>query len=217
VTDKLARYEAETIGERIFTIRSQKVILDFDLAAIYGVTTKRLNEQVKRNKKRFPADFLCQLKQDEWQDVQTQITIMDEVIFRSKIATGPAKNKNLRSQFATSSSHGGRRYTPYAFTEHGALMAANVLNSPSAVEMSVFVVRAFIKMREAFAGNKALVGKLSELEKKLTSRLNIHEKAIVHVLGEIKKLMATASQPQESQKRRIGFIAKEKRAAYAVK
>ena len=96
-------------------------------------------------------------------------------------------------------------------------MAANVLNSPNAFEMYVFVVRAFIIMREAFADNKALVGKLYDLEKKLTSRLNIHEKAIVHVLGELKNLMATASQPQESQKRQIDFIAKEKRAAYVVK
>ena len=96
-------------------------------------------------------------------------------------------------------------------------MAANVPNSPSAVEVSVFVVRAFIKMREAFSGNKALVGKLSELERKLTKRLDIHEKAIVHVLGEIKKLMATGSQPPEPQKRKIGFIAKEHSTGYAAK
>lgn len=99
-------------------------------------------------------------------------------------------------------------------TEHGALMAANVLNSPEAVEMSVFVVSAFIKLREAFDSNKALAAKLAELEKKLTSRLNIHEKAIVHVLGEVRKLMAEGVTP-EPPKRKIGFTAKEHRAAYA--
>jgi phage regulator Rha-like protein len=107
--------------------------MDSDLAEIYGIPTKRLNEQVKRNLKRFPADFMFQLTKEEAQPLN-----------------------RLRSQFATSSLHGGRRYLPYAFTEHGAIMAANVLNSPKAIEMSVFVVRAFIKMRETLANNKAL-------------------------------------------------------------
>ena len=111
----------DQIGSRIRTIRGKKVILDSDLALIYGVTTKRLNEQVMRNAKRFPPDFLFQLT--------------------------PAEVENLRSQIATSSLHGGRRYQPYAFTENGAIMAANVLNSPEAVRMSVFVVRAFVQMR----------------------------------------------------------------------
>jgi hypothetical protein len=94
---------------------------DSDLAKIYGVPTKRLNEQIKRNPARFPEDFVFQLNEEEM--------------------------NSLRSQFATSSLHGGRRYLPYVFTEHGSIMAAMVLNSPKAIEMSVFVVRAFIKMR----------------------------------------------------------------------
>jgi phage regulator Rha-like protein len=174
----------------IVAIRGLKVILDADLAKIYGVTTKRLNEQTKRNSARFPEEFMFQLTNDEM--------------------------NNLRSHFATSSLHGGRRYLPYAFTEHGAIMAANVLNSPKAIEMSVFVVRAFIKMRETLANNKALALKLVELEKKLTERLNVHERAIVHVLGEIRKLMASAEPSPEPSKRKIGFEVKEKRKAYAV-
>ena len=177
------------------------MILDLDLAEIYGVTTKRLNEQVKRNGKRFPADFMFRLTQTEWDDLKSQIA---------------TSNLAMRSQIATASKR-NVRFFPYVFTEHGALMAANILNSSSAVEMSVFVVRAFIKMREAFAANKALALKLTELEKKLTSRLDIHEKAIVHVLGEIKKLMAADCKQADSQKRQIGFTAKEHRAGYAVK
>jgi hypothetical protein len=175
----------------IVTIRGLKVILDADLAKIYGVTTKRLNEQTKRNSARFPEEFMFQLTNDEM--------------------------NNLRSHFATSSLHGGRRYLPYAFTEHGAIMAANVLNSPKAIEMSVFVVRAFIKMRETLANNKALALKLVELEKKLTERLNVHERAIVHVLGEIRKLMASTEPSPEPSKRKIGFEVKEKASVYKVK
>jgi len=175
----------------IVTIRGLKVILDADLAKIYGVTTKRLNEQTKRNSARFPEEFMFQLTNDEM--------------------------NNLRSHFATSSLHGGRRYLPYAFTEHGAIMAANVLNSPKAIEMSVFVVRAFIKMRETLANNKALALKLVELEKKLTERLNVHERAIVHVLGEIRKLMASTEPSPEPSKRKIGFEVKEKAAVYKAK
>src|ERR1017187_6643885 len=113
--------QVDKISPLIRTIRGQKVILDSDLARIYGVPTKRLNEQVRRNAKRFPSDFLFRL--------------------------ASAEADNLKSQFATSSLHGGRRKLPFAFTENGAIMAANVLNSPEAVRMSVFVVRAFVQMR----------------------------------------------------------------------
>ena len=105
---------------------------------------------------------------------------------------------------------GGRRSLPYAFTEHGAIMAANMLNSPIAIQMSIFVVRAFVKMRETLASNRTLAEKLAELERKLTGRLDTHEKAIVHILKEIKKLTTLPEKPR----RRIGFKAKEARAAY---
>ncbi|MDI6803552.1 MAG: ORF6N domain-containing protein [Bacteroidota bacterium] len=116
--------------------------------------------------------------------------------------------KTLTSQFARSKKgRGGRRVLPFAFTEHGAIMAANVLNSPRAVQMSVFVVRAFVKMREVFTANKAITEKLAELEKKLTSRLDVHEKAIIHILKEIKKLMPLPL--PEPKRRPIGFITQE--------
>jgi len=158
-------------------IRDQKVMLDSDLAEIYGVETKRLNEQVRRNIERFPSDFMFQLSAQEMQ--------------------------NLKSHFATSS-WGGRRKLPFAFTEHGTIMAASVLSTPRAVEMSVFVVRAFVRLRTLLATHKELAAKLVELEKKLTVR----DDQIRLIIEAIKQLMT----PPESPKRRpIGFrIEKEK-------
>jgi len=142
----------ERITSLILTLRGQRVIIDADLARLYGVSTKRLNEQVKRNANRFPEDFVFELSPEE----------RDEV---------------LRSQNATSNGRrGGRRYLPHAFTEHGALMAANVLNSERAVEVSVFVVRAFIQQRELLAAHSDLALKLERLEKKLLAGIGvIHE------------------------------------------
>ena len=173
--------QIEIIAPVIRTIRGQKVILDSDLARIYGVTTKRLNEQVKRNAKRFPSDFIFQLTADE--------------------------AENLKSQIATSSSHGGKRKLPYAFTENGAVMAANVLNSPAAVRMSVFVVRAFVKMRDLLGGTKELAKQLADLEKKLTARLDGHEVAIIEVLRRVMDILDPPPPPPEPEqpKRRIGF------------
>jgi phage regulator Rha-like protein len=191
MTKKILPYNVSQVQAMIVTVRGQRVILATDLAELYGVQTKALNQAVKRNIDRFPTDFLFQLTWDE-----------SEQIFYS------------RSQFVTLKRGKNIKYLPYAFTEHGALMAANVLNSPKAIEMSVFVVRAFIKMRETLANNKALALKLTELEKKLTERLNVHERAIVHVLGEIRKLMASADPSSEPPKRKIGFETKEKAAKY---
>jgi hypothetical protein len=112
---------------------------------------------------------------------------------------------SLRSQIATSSSHGGRRYRPHAFTEYGALMAANILNSPRAVQMSIFVVRAFAKMREALRGTPELARKLTDLEKKLTARLDVHEAAIVQVLREVMQILNPPPEPEPPARRRIGF------------
>ncbi len=134
----------EVITQRIFVLREQKVLLDADLAALYGVDTRRLNEQVRRNRARFPQDFIFELTTDEF--------------------------ANLKSQFATSSSiasnHGGRRKLPLAFTEHGAIMAATILSSPRAVEVSVYVVRAFLKLRELVATHQGLAKRLDALEVK---------------------------------------------------
>jgi phage regulator Rha-like protein len=163
----------------IHHIRGQRVILDMDLAKIYGVSSKRLNEQVRRNIKKFPEDFMFQLSKDEI---------------------------SLRSQFATSKKgRGGRRYLPYAFTEQGAIMAANVLNSPSAVRMSVFVVRAFMRMREILSGQKELACQLIDLEKKLSGRLDLHETAIVDILKRIMEIVDPPAPPPVPAKPRIGF------------
>jgi phage regulator Rha-like protein len=163
---------AVSVESRILVLRQQKVILDSDLAELYGVPVKRLNEQVKRNQERFPADFMFRLSAEE--------------------------NESLRSQFATSKSgRGGRRYAPYAFTEHGAIMAATVLNSERAVEMSVFVVRAFVRLREVLATNQQLATKIDELEQ----RLDTHDASIQELLEAIRELMA----PELPSGRKIGF------------
>jgi phage regulator Rha-like protein len=166
------------VNSLIHNVRGERVILDTDLAEIYGVGTKRLNEQVRRNKSRFPADFVFRLSVKEY--------------------------AILRSQFATSSLHGGRRYRPFAFTEHGAIMAANVLNSKRAVQMSVFVVRAFIRMRGMLSDNKELTRRLNELEKEIKKRLDVHETAIVGILQRIMNLIDPPALP-EPKKRPIGF------------
>ena len=168
-----------TITSVIRTIRGKKVILDADLARIYGVSTKALNQAVKRNLERFPDDFLLRLSPDELE--------------------------NLRSQFVTSSLHGGQRYLPYAFTENGAIMVANVLNSPEAVRMSVFVVRAFVKMRELLGGTKELAKQLAALEKKLTDRLDGHEVAIIEVLRRVMDILDPPPPPPGPPRREIGF------------
>jgi hypothetical protein len=163
---------AKRVGSKILILRNQKVILDTDLAELYGVPVKRLNEQLKRNPQRFPADFLFTLTRPEYE--------------------------NLRSQNATSSSgHGGRRYLPHAFTEHGAIMAATVLNSKRAIEMSIFVVRAFVQMRQALVINQHVVSKLSELE----ARLDSHDIEIQDLVEAIRELVT----PLPANARRIGF------------
>ena len=146
MTNQSNSVPAENIESLIRTIRGQKVILDNDLSRVFGVPAKRLNEQVKRNRERFPADFMFQLNREE-----------AEAILRS------------RSQIATLNRGQNIKYLPYAFTENGAIMAANVLNSPQAVRMSVFVVRAFVKMRGLLAGTRELAKQLKELEAKLTT------------------------------------------------
>ena len=163
----------------IRTIRGVRVMLDRDLAKIYGVPTFRFNEAIKRNRHRFPSDFMFQLTREEFDSLTSQI----------------AMSKTGR---------GGRRTLPHAFTEHGALQAANVLRSPRAVQMSVYVIRAFVKMREVFRGTPELTRKLAVLEKKLTSRLDVHEVAIVQVLREIMQILNPPPPPPEPAKRRIG-------------
>ena len=166
-------------GTRIFTVRGKRVILDTDLAELYGVPTKRLNEQVRRNPLRFPQDFAFLLSVEEW-DV-------------------------LRSQFATLKTRQGqhRKYLPYVFTEHGALMAAGVLNSDRAIEVSIYVVRAFVAMREAVADTRQLATRLDELERRIERRFAGQDHVISEILAAIKALM----NPPVPSQRPIGFVA----------
>jgi phage regulator Rha-like protein len=160
----------EIIERRIYFIRTHKVMLDSDLAELYGVTTKRLNEQVKRNIDRFPTDFMFRLNQEE--------------------------SDRLRSQFATSKhGRGGRRYQPYVFTEHGALMLASVLNSEKAIQASIQIVRAFVRLREMLATHQELARKLAEMEKKY----NAEFKAIFEVIQQL------TEPPEEPERKPIGF------------
>jgi len=160
------------VESRIIFLRRRRVLLDSDLAELYRVTVKRLNEQVKRNVERFPEDFMFRLT--------------------------PEENKLLRSQIATSNrGRGGRRYPPFVFTEHGAIMAASVLNSPRSVEMSIFVVRAFVRLNEMLASNRELAAKVMELDR----RLKTQDAAIHDIVAAIRRLM----KPPARRIPQIGF------------
>src|SRR5712671_4733141 len=164
---------ADKITESIRLVRGQKILLDSDLALLYGVPTKRLNEQVSRNRGRFPADFIFRLSRDEMQTLN-----------RSQIATGSQRYRDPR-------------FLPYAFTEHGSIMAATILNSKRAVEMTIYVVRAFVQMRSILFANTELARQFTELERKVST----HDQAIVGILKAIRELM----NPPVS--RPIGFTA----------
>ena len=190
MVEKIDVKEEKRIQSLIVTLKGQRVILDADLAMVYGVTTKRLNEQVKRNRDRFPDDFMFQL------NVKEKVEVV-------------AKCDHLaRLKFAKS--------LPYAFTEHGAIMAATVLNSPRAVQMSVFVVRAFVRMRGLLGDTRELARRLSALEKELKERLDVHEVAIVSIL---QRVMDIIDPPifHDPPKKSIGFKVKEKAAGYRTK
>jgi phage regulator Rha-like protein len=165
------------IKSRIFTIRGVKVILDSDLADLYSVETKRLNEQVKRNIERFPDEFMFQLSENEF--------------------------SALRSQIATSKSgKGGRRYMPFVFTEHGALMAANIIRSDQAIKMSIQIIKAFVQMRQLLDEKNQIAQKLDELEE----RLDTHDTHLAGILSTMRALMETVQKPPVN----IGFLKDEK-------
>ena len=188
------------LEDLIHEIRGEKIILDADLANIYGVTTRRLNEQVKRNRDRFPVDFAFQLTTNESAALRSQFATSSSQELESE---GGAPN---RSQFATGSQkHRDPRSRPYAFTEHGAIMAANVLNSARAVQMSVFVVRAFLKMRTLLGDKRELAKQLAALEKELKQRLDIHEAAIVTILQRVMDIIDPPGPPPGPAKPKIGF------------
>ena len=178
----------KTDDSLIYIIRGQKVMLDEDLARIYGVQTRRLNEQVKRNLARFPKDFMFQLTEKEHEILLSQIVT----------ASSESKEEVLMSQIATSKKdgRGGRRKLPYVFTEHGTVMLASVLNSPKAVHASIQVVKAFVRLRELIANNKILSKRLDELEEN-------YDKKFAVVFDAIRRLMAP---PQKTgERKRVGY------------
>ena len=172
--DKAFIVPVEKIERSILFIREEKVMLDVDLANLYGVTTKRLNEQVKRNRNRFPEDFMFQLTEKEKAEVVANCDHLKMLKFSPHL--------------------------PYAFTEHGAIMLATVLNSPVAVQASIQVVRAFIKLREMMATHKEFARKLDEMEKKYDAQFKI-------VFDTIRQLMS----PPEKHKRKVGFLREKER------
>jgi hypothetical protein len=179
----------EHLEPLIVAIRGHRVVLDADLARLYGVDTKRFNEAFKRNRDRFPADFAFQLTAEEFAELRSQIA--------TSSSQPPDSLEDNRSQFATGS-HGGRRYLPWAFTEHGVLMAANILRSARAVQMSVFVVRAFVRLREEVAANTSVLARLAEIERKLLQ----HDVALLDIYQRLLPLLQPSPDPP---KRRIGF------------
>jgi hypothetical protein len=166
----------ELIAAKILMIRGQRIMIDADLASLYGVPTKRLNEQVKRNPARFPKDFMFQLTTEEKQEVVANCDHLSALKFS--------------------------RTLPFAFTEHGAVQAANVLNSPQAVEVGLYVVRAFIRLRELAITNKELVQRLNELERRVEHGFDTQDQTISDIMSALRQLMATP----EPNKRPIGFI-----------
>jgi hypothetical protein len=180
------------IEHRILLIRGQRVILASDLAAMYGVAVRQLNQAVARNAERFPDDFVFQLTKSE------AIALSRS---QSVILNDP---ENLKSQNVTSSWGGPRRALPYAFTEHGVIMAANLLRSGQAVKVSVYVVRAFVKLREFLSTHRELASKLNELE----SKLQDHDQQIIALIDAIRSLM---SEPKAKAKPPIGYITEAKK------
>ena len=175
----------ESVERAIIVLRGRRVILDSELAALYGVTVSVFNQAVKRNMERFPADFAFQLTREEYESLRSQIVIL-------KAGRG---------------AH--RKYLPYVFTEHGAVMAASVLNSPKAVEMSVEVVRAFVRLRQILAANRQLAARVDDLERKMNQSNAAHSKNIGTLFDAVRSLMTAPEKP----KRQIGFQTKGKGSA----
>jgi hypothetical protein len=188
---------AVRIAQSIFVIRGQKVMLDFDLALLYGVTTGALNQAVRRNHARFPADFMFRLTAAE----------AERLIFQFGISN---KSLRLKSQFVISKpGRGGRRHRPYAFTEQGVAMLSSVLKSERAVKVNIAIMRAFVKLRETLETNRELARKFSELEK----RVGKHDDEIGAIIDAIRQLMALPEKPR----REIGFHVREKAPRYGAR
>jgi phage regulator Rha-like protein len=170
----MAKAQTQAPLPTIHTVRQQKVVLDSEVARLYGVATKALNQAVRRNRARFPEDFSFQLTVEE-------------------VAA-------LRSQIVTAKGRGGRRTLPRVFTEHGALMAASILNSPKAVQMSIYLVRAFVEMREAMLTSSAILKRLAEIDRRLVE----HDSVLREIIQRLQPLL-DAPDPDDEEKPKIGF------------
>jgi ORF6N domain len=189
------------VAQNIRSVRGQKVILDFDLAALYGVTTKALNQAVKRNATRFPVDFMFQLTSEETHSLRSQFVTTNRQVVEREV---PATNW---SQFVTSSSkHRGATYRSYAFTEQGVATLSSVLNSERAVKVNIAIMRAFVKLRKTLGTNRELARKFAELE----NRVGKHDEEITAIIEAIRQLMT----PTETPRREIGFHVREKPPRY---
>jgi hypothetical protein len=191
----------DRIAQSIYLVRGQKVMLDFDLAWLYGVATKVLNQAVKRNRNRFPEDFMFQLTAAELSNLKSQF------VTSSQHAGGDRPAAGNWSHFVTSSrKHRGATYRPYAFTEQGVAMLSSVLRSERAVKVNITIMRAFVKLRETLESNREFARKFSELEK----RVGKHDEEIAAIIDAIRRLMAPPVKPR----REIGFHVREKAARY---
>jgi len=189
---------ADQIASRIRNFRGEKVLLDFDLAALYGVETRVLNQAVKRNADRFPSDFMFQLSVEETEMISQRVTSSagQTVSDSSQIVMSPGK-------------HRGKRYRPYAFTEQGVAMLSSALNSERAIKVNIAIMRAFVKLRQILDTNREFAKKFSELEQ----RVGKHDEEIDAILEAIRQLMAPPGRPR----REIGFHVREKAPRYRVR
>ncbi|MFZ1218863.1 MAG: ORF6N domain-containing protein [Chthoniobacterales bacterium] len=192
---------AGRIAQSIHLLRGQKVMLDFDLAHLYGVTTKALNQAVKRNRKRFPEDFMFRLTAEEMSDLKSQF------VTSSQQRAGKQATTGNRSQFVTGSlKHREAKSPAFAFTEQGVAMLSSVLKSDRAVKVNIAIMRAFVNFRETLENNRELARKFSDLEK----RIGQHDEEIAAIIDAIRRLMA----PPEKPRREIGFHVRERAPRY---
>ena len=185
--------KTENLAQLVFVVRGENVLLDADLATLYGVETGALNRAVKRNMERFPADFMLQLSQEEWEDLKCQIGISSS----PGEATNVKKLGAIRSQLVTASAHGGRRARPYAFTEQGVAMLSSVLRSQRAVEVNIAIMRTFVQLRRLMDSNRDLASKA--MEKRYDEQFSV-------VFDAIKQLIADDQTRKVTPQRPIGFL-----------
>ncbi len=191
----------ENLAPLIFLVRGEKVLLDVDLAALYGVEARALNQAVARNRGRFPDDFMFQLSAEEYEGIRSRV-VTASAGGRSKSSQtvmSSREDKRLRSQFVISKGRGGRRYLPYAFTEQGVAMLSSVLRSPRAIEVNIAIMRTFVQLRRLMDSNRALARKIEAMEKKYDEQFAV-------VFDAIKRLIAEDDTRKAQPKRRIGFI-----------